>query len=580
MELVMRWRAFGEWHGDLHRRIGVSKDKEQAQGKKGHKKKWLLALVGVVALVAIIIGPLAFQYYFPENDTDGRLKKATGLEDLYTLKQEKDGAHFTQLAQGYALTFPEKPTVRVHPSEAEVDFQLPDYRVRVFKQVVGKNTLPARHYFAYSTGTGKDDFGWLTNTRDHKILRNEDFHLGMQKGRLLVWDRPRLAALSDDARHYCSIDIQTDAHTVMSYLFTAQKPFKNTDALLDLVKSYQAVTPTVQPYVQPLGKTGPQHPVSNKTQYLFDKRFGERANLSWGIFQPSYAAFDYKDLRKTEKELGYRFNFIVHYSDFSRSDPATTIAPVLKQAAAEGRTVELTLQTVDEEDGSNQVYKVLNGKYDGYLKDYAKAIQDGGAPVLLRIGNEMNGDWCKYCAYHLSRDPEIYTAFYRYIADKLTEYGVGDQILYVWNPNNDSWPNYFWNYPGMYYPGDEYVDIIGMTAYNTGTYYPSELWQDFGTLYDETYAHVQAAYRQPVMITEFACSGIGGDKVAWTKEMLKHLAGYKDLKVAIWWNHADYDPKDLETISRSYYIDQPKGMVDVWQDYFQTLPADKGSNRQ
>ena len=33
-----------------------------------------------------------------------------------------------------------------------------------------------------------------------------------------------------------------------------------------------------------------------------------------------------------------------------------------------------------------------------------------------------------------------------------------------------------------YYPGDEYVDIYGITGYNTGTYYEGESWRSF----DET----------------------------------------------------------------------------------------------
>ena len=39
----------------------------------------------------------------------------------------------------------------------------------------------------------------------------------------------------------------------------------------------------------------------------------------------------------------------------------------------------------------------------------------------------------------------------------------------------------------MYYPGDEYVDIVGLTAYNTGNYYPGENWSTFDELYLEYY---------------------------------------------------------------------------------------------
>ena len=41
-------------------------------------------------------------------------------------------------------------------------------------------------------------------------------------------------------------------------------------------------------------------------------------------------------------------------------------------------------------------------------------------------------------------------------------------VLWVWNPNEKSFPNFTWNAMELYYPGNEYVDIIGLTGYNTG----------------------------------------------------------------------------------------------------------------
>ena len=54
------------------------------------------------------------------------------------------------------------------------------------------------------------------------------------------------------------------------------------------------------------------------------------------------------------------------------------------------------------------------------------------------------------------------------------------------------------------------------------------------------------------MITEFACSDIGGDKSAWIKDMFKQLPNYPRIKAAVWWNHADYDTDG--TVARSYFI--------------------------
>lgn len=56
--------------------------------------------------------------------------------------------------------------------------------------------------------------------------------------------------------------------------------------------------------------------------------------------------------------------------------------------------------------------------------------------------------------------------------------------IWVWNPNEKSFPNFCWNYADNYYPGDEYVDIVGLTGYNTGDYYDGEIWRRFDEIYD------------------------------------------------------------------------------------------------
>lgn len=46
---------------------------------------------------------------------------------------------------------------------------------------------------------------------------------------------------------------------------------------------------------------------------------------------------------------------------------------------------------------------------------YAKDMKEFGPPVLFRLNNEMNGDWCIYSSYFTSNDTELYKAVWRYI---------------------------------------------------------------------------------------------------------------------------------------------------------------------
>ena len=62
----------------------------------------------------------------------------------------------------------------------------------------------------------------------------------------------------------------------------------------------------------------------------------------------------------------------------------------------------------------------------------------------------------------------------------------------------------------------------------------------------------------PWIITEFATSSIGGDKVKWIDDMFQNINNYPNIKMAFWFNSADYDnTKGFETVvARPYWLDE------------------------
>jgi len=213
----------------------------------------------------------------------------------------------------------------------------------------------------------------------------------------------------------------------------------------------------------------------------------------------------------------------------------------LETACERGRIVELTLQTSHYfTDNAGVIYDILDGKYDDYFKLYAEQLKAFGHPVLFRLNNEMNGEWCWYSAYYYGKDAELYKAAWRHIHSIFDDNGV-DNALWVWNPHDLSFPDFKWNHYLMYYPGDEYVDIIGLTGYNTGTYFAGEKWREFDSIYPGLYAEYDRHFAKPFMITEFGSNSVGGDKPAWINKMFSQINQFSKLKVAIWWNSIDYD---------------------------------------
>ena len=93
-----------------------------------------------------------------------------------------------------------------------------------------------------------------------------------------------------------------------------------------------------------------------------------------------------------------------------------------------------------------------------------------------------------------------------------------DNAIWIFNPNDISYPPCKWNTHLAYYPGNEYVHMIGLTGYNTGDYFRNhtgERWRSFTEIYDRLWYMYRDVYSEfPWIITEFACSSVGGDKEA------------------------------------------------------------------
>lgn len=77
-------------------------------------------------------------------------------------------------------------------------------------------------------------------------------------------------------------------------------------------------------------------------------------------------------------------------------------------------------------------------------------LEEAGVPVLWRPLHEASGGWFWWGA----KGAEAYKKLYTYLHDQLTNKYECHNLIWVWNGQNKDW-----------YPGDEYVDIIGEDLY-------------------------------------------------------------------------------------------------------------------
>ncbi len=183
---------------------------------------------------------------------------------------------------------------------------------------------------------------------------------------------------------------------------------------------------------------------------------------------------------------------------------------------------------------------IVAGKHDAYIRQYAADVAKWGAaankPVMLRLAHEMNGGWYPWgVAFkqpgqrHNGNTPADYVAMWRHVWTIFKEAGAKN-VYWVWSPNilyinaNNTREQAEADYAALY-PGDEYVDWIGLDGYNDGV---KSKWKSFPDLYDASYQAITKISNKPLMIAEFGSSEKGApagtSKAAWiTQTYMKDI---------------------------------------------------------
>jgi len=118
----------------------------------------------------------------------------------------------------------------------------------------------------------------------------------------------------------------------------------------------------------------------------------------------------------------------------------------VEEAKEHGTALQIALQPM------NGLAEVTDGPY---LRAYARAAAEAGVPIFLRFANEMNGNWVPWHG-----DPKAYIEKFRLVADVFHE-EAPDNVAVVWAPNDIPVDNIT-----QYYPGDAYVDWVGVSLYS------------------------------------------------------------------------------------------------------------------
>jgi hypothetical protein len=165
---------------------------------------------------------------------------------------------------------------------------------------------------------------------------------------------------------------------------------------------------------------------------------------------------------------------------------------------------------------------IAKGTYDTYITDYAEAAKAYGHPVYLRFAAEMNGNWNSYSSAYPGGPPasEYKRAWQRMV---YTFRSVqADNVKFIWCPTEVDTPHRPGNRLEDYWPGSEWVDILGFDAYNWsvgGTVQGGGGWRTFDQMCANGYSRVAALEdSMPIWLCQTGCTAaVHGDPSDVTK---------------------------------------------------------------
>lgn len=234
------------------------------------------------------------------------------------------------------------------------------------------------------------------------------------------------------------------------------------------------------------------------------------------------------------------------------SDGGTFPSDVVTSIKNRGATplIFLNLRTIDigQTDPVYNLAAINAGQFDSKLEAWADEAKNFGSELIVDWGWEMNGDFTPWNGTYNGgtiEGPKNYRKAYRHIIELMRNRGASN-IRWAFHVNFPESPVESWNAFENYYPGDDVIDIIGVSIYSaqfpTDDFFPS-----FKSLMDPAYSRLnQMAPKKPVFVFEFgaATGNPLGSSVTWANDALSGILSGRWVAVRgfAWWN--DYWSQD------------------------------------
>jgi hypothetical protein len=304
------------------------------------------------------------------------------------------------------------------------------------------------------------------------------------------------------------------------------------------------------------------------------------------------------DLRSYEEHVGKTATWVYFSHNWfrGRSFPLSAVSWI--RDAGSIPYIRLMLRSSAEQNVAEPTFtldRIISGDFDDDLRAWARDARDFGSPLIAEYGTEVNGEWFSWNGIWNGAGtldgygdpseydgPERFRDAYRHIIQIARDEGASN-ITWVFHVDGNDIPDEEWNRLEQYYPGDEWIDWLGVSVYGAGDPMDDE-WPQLRDGMDKVYPRLAAlSPDKPIALLEFGVTSGNplGNQAEWAEAALTDLVAFRWPRLIgfSWWNEKwenDDDPShdtnmrvqdnpDLAAVFQRLVGSEPKVLGRVYQ---------------
>ncbi|NIJ03769.1 glycosyl hydrolase [Frigoribacterium faeni] len=243
--------------------------------------------------------------------------------------------------------------------------------------------------------------------------------------------------------------------------------------------------------------------------------------------------FSWSEFDDVSTKVGAQPNMAGYFQGFDQEFNATAV----NRSWAKGDLPFLTWESRPIAAGNDAVVdpdyelsKIIDGDFDAYLTRWADALVANGLPMAIRLDHEMNGNWYPWAEGVNGNEKTEYVQMWQHVHDLFEARGANELVAWVWAPTRvEGVPtkNRSLEYTASLYPGDDYVDWVGMTGYLRNSPETPQSG-DFRGTFGKTLDQLRQITTKPIVLAEMGAAELGttgqAQKPRWIDSLFDELA--------------------------------------------------------